>query len=296
MMKMIFNNKTISRSVSLLIVFSVLIPFSLSAQRNSISPSTVQGVKNVETSRTTPVRANEARETRPSEPVRQDNTTINTRTNAQSFCSTFEQRFSSLEKRISNNEARVAKKHEEINSKIQTRLDERLSLVAQKRDERQERRQEHYIALMERAFTDEQKAAVAAFKASVEEAVVIRQAALDEAVEVFHSEIVTASQARQAAIDSAINTFRSAQEAAFLKVKNNCTDEVDRESLMREFKEDMKIAREEFMKSQEALNTKQEVLTQAREKRKESVDQAIENFKQAVQEAREELKQALNNQ
>src|SRR3989344_1937129 len=121
--------------------------------------------------------------------------------------------------------ARVGQQMADRLAKLATARTARTENLEHRRDERDGRRTDnrlrwdenrslHFAKLEERAATDAQKQAMAAFKAAVEAAIAARRTAVNAAIQTFRDGVSQAITDRKLAVDRAVADFQGAVNAA----------------------------------------------------------------------------------
>lgn len=189
-------------------------------------------------------------------------------------------------------------------TKLQTRRNERLDVLTERRAKRDERhaenrnkwyenRLEHYTKLEKRVSTEEQKQAVAKFKAAVEEAIASRQASVDNAIQAFRTETDKLIIERKTAVDLIIVAFKAALKTATDKAKTDCEAGVDPTIVRDTLKNSIKAAREQFQNDIKGLDAIKEKIQFFTAQRKEAIRKAHLDFVAAINKAKQELRAAF---
>ena len=109
------------------------------------------------------------------------------------------------------------------------RRDNRENSLAELRKKQDERRNEYYKKLEERAKTEEQKEAVLKFESQIEAAVKTRRAAVDAAIAAFQKGMDDAIAQKTDSAEAAAAAFQSAVQAAFSQGQSDCESGIDPE-------------------------------------------------------------------
>lgn len=203
-----------------------------------------------------------------------------------------------IDRRSGNFDAKI----NEAVQKLQTRRVDHLAQKNTKRAERDIRKSSHrdqvngrhgarFAKLDDKAVTEEQKAAVVEFKASVNNAIDTRRTAIDSVIQDFRSEMDSLNTAQKSKIDAAVTDFNTARKAAITKAKASCASGVADAVVKSTFDSDMQAAKDAFKMAKGSLEKKDvETIISAR---KNAIDVAITNFKNAMTAAQDKLKQAF---
>lgn len=187
-------------------------------------------------------------------------------------------------------------------TKFDGRQSDRLAKISERRINRDETRVENrgnrdekhdtrIDALMAKADTDAERAAVNTFEATLNSAVTTRRNAVDAAVKTFRAGVDNLVNGKFGTLDSAVAAFRSAVDSAIAQAKADCAVDKDPKP---EFMASMKTARDNFKNARpEAIKAELKVLVDAR---KASIDSAITTFKSTMQTAMETLKTAFGGE
>jgi hypothetical protein len=188
---------------------------------------------------------------------------------------------------------------------LKQRRDDRALQVTQRRGDRDEKRTDHretkeenfserYAKLDEMATTDAQKAAVAQFKTSINQAISARTTAINTAVTSFRNGIDQIRTSRKTMADSLIATLKSTKDAAFAKAQSDCASNVDPKTAKATFEASVTAAHNAFVAGRKALDAKSDINTLT-EARKSALQAALNTFKTNVEAARTQLKTAFPN-
>jgi hypothetical protein len=178
-------------------------------------------------------------------------------------------------------------------STLETQRDEREAKLAGNRSGADEKRNALYGQLEARIETDEQKAAVKAFKKVIEAAVEKRRDAVDVAISEFRTGVDAAVAGRKDDMDRRTAAFQSAVEAALAQAKSDCTASANPEIVRTHFKESLAAARTALQndrKESEKVGAQVKALA---ETRRIAVQKALDEFKATVEAARIELKKSF---
>lgn len=212
------------------------------------------------------------------------------------FCARLPDISSKITQRMDEKDAKLEEKSAEILSRLETRRTERDAKLAEKRAEWDAKRAEIFAKLEDKAETDEQKQAVAVFVGAVQEAVAVRRAAVDAAVQDFREGLAEAIAARQATVNGITGAFRASTEEALAKASSDCEAGTAPATVRENFRVELKAARDKFASDKgevDKLKTSREALVTAR---REAIKQAVDTFKATLEQARAALKAAFSQE
>ncbi len=177
---------------------------------------------------------------------------------------------------------------------VETRKEDRLARLETNRDKADAVRDVRYERLEAAATTDEQVAAVAAFKATVEDLTAERRAAVDAAVAVFESTVEALKSELSDATDMVAAEITTAIEAAFADVAAACeADDVDVAVVRADLKAALEAARTDVAGTREAF-TLREDFDAAKTVMQAAVEAAKADFEAGLEAAKAELKSAFD--
>jgi hypothetical protein len=181
---------------------------------------------------------------------------------------------------------RLAKISERRTHRDETRVDNRA--------ERDVKHDTRIDALMAKADTDAERAAVNTFEATLNSAVNTRRNSVDAAVKTFRTGVDNLVNGKFAALDAAVAAFKSSVESAITTAKADCAANKDPKTVRTTFMASIKSARDAFKDARpELIKTEIQTLANAR---KASIDAAITTFKSTMQNAMETLKTAFGGE
>jgi len=158
-----------------------------------------------------------------------------------------------MDKFLANSEGKMASMKTERNSKMATREAEMLAKRAEKdqkvsdlRAEALTKQDARFNAILAKATTTEQKAAITEFVTAVKSAIAVRQAAVDAARNTFRTEADKVIADRKAGIDAAITARKTAVDIAIAKAKTDCGAGVDSATVRTTLQAEIKSAGDIF--------------------------------------------------
>ncbi len=214
----------------------------------------------------------------------------------EAFCSRFTETIDRVNGRLEDRASAIKDRTEHRVGKRTDRRDTRDEWLDGKRDTQDERRMALYAKLDEQADTDEEKAAVAEFKSTIDAAVVTRRGAVDKAINDFRSAVDALVASKKDGAASAYSEFKSATAVAIAKAKSDCDAGTDPAAVRSTFNTAMKTARENLKDDRAGLDQVRDDIQTLAETRKKAIEAAIETFKTTVKTAKEKLQFELSNE
>ena len=211
------------------------------------------------------------------------------------FCNTVVESAGRIATTLSERKTKLEARREGRAGTIDENRDNRDGKLADTRSDADEHRNALYATLERNADSDAKKAAVAAFKKTVETAIDTRRDALDVAIKTFRTGVDTAIAGRKDDMESAANRFTTAVNAAVDQAKQSCAEGTAPESVRTTFRSALKAARQslqEDQKTAEKLKAKIQVLADAR---KAAFTKAISDFKTTLEAAKADMKKAFGD-
>lgn len=207
------------------------------------------------------------------------------------FCENIEKISSKITEDMSSKSEKFEGKKETRFGHIDERRGARDNKRIQNRSEIDVKRDVKVDALLAKADTDAERAAVAKFEATLNDAAAKRRASVDAAVKTFRAGVDEILNGKFGNLDSAIATFKTKINQAISDAKADCAKGTDDQTAKESFMADVKAAREE-LKTGRTGEIKAQIQALA-EARKTSVQNAINSFKTTMEEARNDLKEAF---
>lgn len=162
-----------------------------------------------------------------------------------------------------------------------------------KRSEHDANRSAAYAKMYEKATTTAQKAAVDAFKTTIEASVTKRKAAVDTAIATFRTSADKLITDRTAAVDAAAATHKAAVDAAIAKAKADCAAGTDAATVRSTLQASLKAANEAFRTAAKRPEDLDDQVKALRETRDAAIKSAMTTFKSEYDAAKATLKTAL---
>lgn len=185
-------------------------------------------------------------------------------------------------------------KTERSTERVEKRED-RDETLAETRNQAKERRDKMYQNLLNKATSEEQKAAVETFRVGVEKAVLVRQQSIDQAVQNFRVSADAARMSKKDPRTEALDTFQGAVSSALTQVKNDCEEGLSPQDVQSAYRKSIKEAQEVLknIRGEEILGTELKALA---ETRNSAVRQAIADYRTTLDTLLKNLKEVLGSQ
>ena len=212
---------------------------------------------------------------------------------ASRVCEHFDDVIERVTARIERAEDRFDERHGNRESHWEAKFNDRDEKLNELRMEQDARREEWYAKLDDRAGTDEQKAAVAAFQETVEEATEDRREAVDAARDTFRDGIEALSDGREDDFTALAAAYQSAVDAAVDEAESACEDEDDVLTIRENFRAALKAAHDAMVAGRQEANDLNEEVSQLAGVRNESIRVAVEAFKDTLDDAKDTLREAF---
>ncbi len=213
-----------------------------------------------------------------------------------SFCVNVETTTGKISQKILDKEAKINEIKTARLDKLAQKQAERDTKLEETRAKWDANRQTLYTKLEEKAKTDDQKQAVANYKATVESAVTARRALVDDAISTFRSDVKQAIEDKTAVNTDAIEAFKNAVDSAITKAKSDCAGGVLPQTVRQELTSAIKAARETLKSEVQAKGELGKAIQALIETKKQAVEKAVSDFKATEESARQELKQAFGEE
>ncbi len=212
---------------------------------------------------------------------------------AGNFCTRFSTEHTNLE-------SKLAEKEQELNTRRQERAektiekretrDEKLDSV---RDQGDTQREANFTKLLEKADTDAKKAAVEAYKKTIQDAITKRRTAVDAALKTFRDGVNAAAVTHKAAVDKAIETLKTATDAATTKAAADCAANVPPTTVRQTFMKSMEAARKAFQTARNSTSNPGKKVEELAKAKNASIKAAFDEFRTTAEKARATLKTAF---
>ncbi len=213
--------------------------------------------------------------------------------NTEEFCNKFSDKADAIASRLAERQTKVTDFVNGQESRQDELRNNRDADLTEHRSRADEKRNEWYARLEDRADTDGEKDAVVKFKQAAEDAVDTRRNAVDAAISVFRKGVDMAIVGRKDSLKSARDTFKTAVDAAVAKVKTDCDNGETTITIRSNFKTSLKTAREALKTDRKDTDKVGAQVKALAETRRTAVKKAIADFDAALKNALTELKQAF---
>ncbi len=207
------------------------------------------------------------------------------------FCQNIDAIAAKISSDLGNKDSRFDDRKEERSKKIYDKRTTRDVVREEKRSERDDKHDTRIEALMAKADTDAERAAVEKFKQTLEEATKVRREAIDVAVETFRAGVDKLIKDKFVDMDGDLEAFKEAMDEAIAQAKADCAADKDPKPA---FLAAVKAARDNFKTSKPEMI--KEEIKKLVDARKASVDAAVNTFKTTMKAAFEELKTAFGGE
>ena len=209
------------------------------------------------------------------------------------FCARIDEIASRIDRQVTNRTTKLQTRQQEGINKLTERRNARNEREIENRVKREGNRSEHYTKLEARATTDAQREAVTAFRAAVETAITARKTAVNAATQSFRQSMDQLIAVRQTAINTAINAFQSSQTAAINQARADCAAGIDARTAHKTFRANIRVAQEQFNNERQAIEARKDLIEPIRASKRQAIEDVTINFKVAMEKARTDLQTAF---
>ncbi len=210
------------------------------------------------------------------------------------LCGMLDSRKQEITAKLSEQKAKLKTAEDEQKNNRTTQRSAADSEIAAVRDGADKTRAEAQGRMLDKARSDEQKAAIAAYKQVVEQAVATRRAAFDAARSDFRQSVDGLQNNYQGTVDSRIGNLESTVDQAFVEAGQYCRrSRAASEGSREAFISSLKQARLDY---NEYRRTRQDTTAKIKElilERDAAFKAAMQTFQQSMEQARSTLKAAL---
>jgi Na+-translocating ferredoxin:NAD+ oxidoreductase RNF subunit RnfB len=213
--------------------------------------------------------------------------------NTEEFCSKFSDTEADITKRLGEQQTKVTGYLDEHKDTLKENRDVRDADLDGNRDKADQRREEWYARLEDKADSDTEKDAVVVFKQTIESAVDTRREAVDTAIEAFRKGVDDAIAGRKSSMQSTRDDFKTAVETAIAKVKTDCDNGEKTATIRSSFKASLKAAREKLSTDKKDVDKVGKQVKALAEVRRVAVKKALDQFEVTRQAAIATLKDAF---
>jgi len=177
------------------------------------------------------------------------------------------------------------------------RLDERIASqetgLAQARTRQDRRRERRFELMVNRAGNEDVLTAVSTFEDEVEQALIVRRAAIDEAMDEYLADLDQVVMDRRTALDAEVTTFRGDVVDAFASIQTDCTSGDTLVSVRQNMNTVVRSAYQKFMTNWRGVRSLNGAVKELVDRRNAAFRAAWVEFKTSVETARDELKARL---
>lgn len=236
--------------------------------------------------------------TGPNDDQSNDNKNRTSETNKQAlFCKSFDSLVNKTSTEVNKRGGSSKNEWQKRAGNIDTKRSDWAAKVAAARAEAAKKRDANFAKLDALATTDEQKAAVAAYKTAVLAAVATRQTAYDANFAAYFQAVDALLGTQKTNSSGDVDAFKASVAAAVAKAQTSCTAGGSADSIKTQLSADLKAARDTFKGNRTGDKATIKAQLQAlKNTRKEANKKATETFKATIQAARTELKTAFGEE
>jgi hypothetical protein len=210
------------------------------------------------------------------------------------FCGTLSNRANAFQTRFSTKQTALTTAWQHQTAKLQALIQNQDTAVTKLRAQTDEQRSANQAALLAKAKTATQQAAVAAYTDTITNAVHARRSAVDTARASFRTGVKTLLTNRQAAASGQVTAFKIAVSDAYTTGANSCTDNTDGATVRAAILQSIATARQTFESQRTSDTTKADLQTLITA-RNQAVQTANTTFLQSAQAARDSLRDAYGS-
>ena len=212
---------------------------------------------------------------------------------AANFCTRIANVKTELNTKLATLETSRTAKRTEILNMLKARRDDRAAQIKTQRDEQKLKFEDNIEAIEDTATTSDEKAAVGAFKAAVEAAMIVRKTAVDAAQATFKTTLDSLVNSRQEAIRTAGATFKAAVALALAKAQTDCAANVDPVTVRTTLMNSIREASTKFHSDVQAVEQIGQQVKEAAATRNAAVKAANKAFKDTILKAKQDLKNVV---
>ena len=159
------------------------------------------------------------------------------------FCATIDTVGAKILAEVNKKDLNLKSKKSDRLLKVEDNRKERDLKLSNERGIRSTKNDSRYTSLTNKATTDAQKAAVAAFKTASDAAIAKRQSAVDTAIAAYRTAADALIASKQGGLDTSIATFQTSINSAIATAKASCTAGSDSATTKQTFQASIKTAR-----------------------------------------------------
>lgn len=220
-----------------------------------------------------------------------EGTTSSTKS-ANGFCARISTVSTKVADQITEAEAKQSKKQEDRSTNIAKKEGDADARRAVGRTTADGKRASNWDKMATKAKTDAQKAAVATYKQTIQDAVTARRTSVDTAVKAYRDGLTSAMTGHSTAVDAAMSAFKTAVNTALTKAQADCTAGIASKTVSASFNTSVSDARKVLRDAKKAAEMSSG-LTALKQTRDTAIKAAEATFKAATEKARADLMLAL---
>lgn len=209
------------------------------------------------------------------------------------FCVGIAQRLEKVDQKVSEQLGDLAKEGKDRLPRLEEQWQKHMTDLEERRTQRDANLDQHFAKLEERAKTEAQKQAVAAFKTAVLSVIEARRTAVQAALDAFHSGVKSILEVRRTAIEKAFADRAAAFKAATEKAKSDCLAGIAPKTVRTAFTSSLKSAQEKFAATRRANDEFKKTMEKLEMDKKAAFEKAHNYFKAVIQGAKTDLKKAF---
>ena len=201
-----------------------------------------------------------------------------------------------VKNRFTNKTNQQNQKRNALKTKIEQARKTRLEKINQRRKNREIKLNEAWGKLEGKAQTDEQKVAVKKFEQSIQDAINIRNEAMDKLITDFRTAVKNKLLARKDEINNQIITYKDAVFSIIDQAVSDCNNGQGNAKEIREnYRQAIKSARLKFQTDRKTINTLKTDLASLKEEKKSEAQTIRETFKNSIETAKSELRASFSS-
>ena len=209
------------------------------------------------------------------------------------FCVGIAERLEKIDQRILEQRGDLAKEGRDRLPRLEEQWQKHMTDLEERRTQRDTNLDQHFGKLEERAKTEAQKQAVAAFRTAVMSAIDARRTAVKVALDAFHSGVKSILEVRKTAIEKAFADRVAAFKAAAEKAKSDCLAGIAPKTVRTAFTSSLKSAQGQFATARRVSDDFKKTLEKLKTDKKAAFEKAHSDFKVAIEKAKADLKKAF---
>jgi ElaB/YqjD/DUF883 family membrane-anchored ribosome-binding protein len=198
-----------------------------------------------------------------------------------------------IQNRFSERITKLTQARTEAQAKIQERVETRANERTTKQTSWEEKKELNWTKLEEKAQTDKQKIAIAKFTETLQNAVKVKNDAIDKIITELRAQIQTRNNERKSQIDSDIEIYQDTISSIITQLTSDCSAGKDIKEIRDSYRNEMKQARETFQNRERVTQEFRTELETLKNTKKSEVQSILETFKQTIEDAKIELRTAF---